>query len=231
MSLPLALLLPLPLFIQLVSALVNVTIDDSSSLITYAGNWEPPSTHLSSLDYGGSHTVTSAPGSSATLKFTGVAIYYLSPRWPYPVNTELTLDGGAGVVVNLTDPLASPTSRGSASATYSVLWSTTGLTDTEHNLVISLAKNAQYAIVDGFIYTVTSGSPSSPAPSPSQPAHDNHDTLPIALGASLGSVALLSGFLVLLFVCRRRRRRPAPATNVLEEWGPDPQPYPLPPSP
>ncbi|KAJ7863303.1 hypothetical protein B0H14DRAFT_2738722, partial [Mycena olivaceomarginata] len=36
---------------------------------------------------------------SATLTFTGVAVYYVVPRWPYAVSTQLSLDGGPGVVV------------------------------------------------------------------------------------------------------------------------------------
>ncbi|KAJ6608520.1 hypothetical protein B0H10DRAFT_1815692 [Mycena sp. CBHHK59/15] len=128
---------------------LNVTIDDTSSRISYAGNWEASSTHLSGLDYGGSHTLSSDNAASATFKFNGVAVYYLSPRWPYAVSTRLSLDGNTPVLVNLTDPNASPTpAGGSESAPYSVLWSATGLTNMSHTVV---ATYGNYIIVDGFM--------------------------------------------------------------------------------
>ncbi|KAJ6610523.1 hypothetical protein B0H10DRAFT_1802149 [Mycena sp. CBHHK59/15] len=146
------LFLPLPFFVHVVGALLNVTIDDTDSMIRYSGTWESSSSHLSGLDYGGSHTVSSDTSGSATFTFTGVAVYYLAPRWPYAVNTQLTLDGGSSIIVNLTDPKASTTAAGgSESAGFSVAWSATGLTNTSHTLVASMASTGQFIIVDGFM--------------------------------------------------------------------------------
>ncbi|KAJ7465763.1 hypothetical protein B0H11DRAFT_2284733 [Mycena galericulata] len=120
----------------------------------------------SGLDFGGSHSISSDTSGSATFTFTGVAIYYLAPRLPYAVNTELTLDGGQGVIVNLTDPNASPTPPGgSESAESSVAWSATGLSNTSHSLVLTMVPTGEFIIADGFIYTVNNGSSSAPSSS------------------------------------------------------------------
>ncbi|KAJ6587443.1 hypothetical protein DFH09DRAFT_909559 [Mycena vulgaris] len=141
-------LLPLP-FLHVVDALLNVTVDDLSPMIAWSGQWEPSSTHRSGLDYGGSHTFSSDSEASATFTFTGVAVYYLAPRWPYPVSTRLSLDGGPPVLVNLTDPNSSPSpAGGSESAAYSVAWSATSLANKSHTVVATMGN---YIIVDGFM--------------------------------------------------------------------------------
>ncbi|KAJ7909281.1 hypothetical protein B0H13DRAFT_1553836, partial [Mycena leptocephala] len=133
------------------AALLNVTVDDTDPMISYLGTWEASNTHLSSLDYGGSHTVSSDNQASATFTFTGVAVYYLVPRWPYTVNTSVSLDGGQPVVVNLTDPNASTTAEGgSESAQSSVAWSATGLSNTTHKVVLTMANPGAFIVADGF---------------------------------------------------------------------------------
>ncbi|KAJ7042250.1 hypothetical protein C8F04DRAFT_97215 [Mycena alexandri] len=173
-------LLPLPAFLQVVAALqTNITLDDVSPMIKYSGKWEPSSSHMSGLDFGGSHTFSSDSSASATFTFTGalrsplpaylssnifflapgVAIYYLSPRWPYAVSTRLTLDGGSSTLVNLTDPATSPSPPGgSESALTSVVWSATGLANASHTLVATIGN---YIIMDGLIYTTDNGLPVS----------------------------------------------------------------------
>ncbi|KAJ6477862.1 hypothetical protein C8R47DRAFT_1288720, partial [Mycena vitilis] len=146
------LFLLLPLFFKVGSALLNVTIDDTSPLLTYKGKWEPSSTHLSGLDYGGSHTVSGDAKAGATFTFTGVAVFYVAPRWPYTVNTQLSLDGAPPVVVDLTDPIASKTAPGgSESAPFSVAWSQEGLSNTTHTLALTMASTGQFIIADGFM--------------------------------------------------------------------------------
>ncbi|KAJ7779609.1 hypothetical protein B0H16DRAFT_1299840 [Mycena metata] len=143
-------LLPLPVLLQVVAAVQsNITLDDVSPMIKYSGKWEPSSSHMSGLDFGGSHTFSSDSSASATFTFTGVAIYYLSPRWPYAVSTRLTLDGGSSTLVNLTDPATSPSPPGgSESALTSVVWSATALTNTSHTLVATMGN---YIIMDGLM--------------------------------------------------------------------------------
>jgi len=184
-----------------------------------------------------------------------VAVYYVVPRWPYSVNTSLSLDGGSAVVVNLTDPNASTTSEGgSESAQYSVAWSATGLSNTTHKLVLTMAPGGDVIVTDGFIYTVNNGSSpsssssspssssSSPSSSSSSPSRTSsagsaaasggltvvpgkNDTLAIGIGVALGAAALIAAAIVAFFIWKRRRpRRAQPVSNVLDEWGQDAYP-------
>ncbi|KAJ6477871.1 hypothetical protein C8R47DRAFT_643779 [Mycena vitilis] len=248
----------LSLFFQVASALRNFTIDDNSPLITYRGEWAPSSIHLSGLDYGGSHTVSSDANASATFTFTGVAVFYVAPRWPYTVNTQLSLDGAAPVVVDLTDPIASKTALGgSESALSSVAWSQEDLSNTTHTLVLTMASTGQFIIADGFIFTVDNGSSPSSSPfssSASQPVsmtlptlsatssgpaatssavpaiRARSNTLAIAVGSGVGALALLiAGLSITLFTYKRRHRQKPRKSNVLDEWGADY--YPPPPAP
>ncbi|KAJ7210778.1 hypothetical protein GGX14DRAFT_363155 [Mycena pura] len=142
----------LPLLFHFAGALLNVTVDDTDSSIIYRGAWDPRTAHLSGLDYGGSHRLSTNPAANATFAFSGIAVYYLASRWPYAVSTQLSLDGGPGVTVNLTDPLATPFPGGSESAMYSVAWSATGLANTSHTLFLSMSSGGKFIVVDGFMY-------------------------------------------------------------------------------
>ncbi|KAJ7606679.1 hypothetical protein FB45DRAFT_1136851, partial [Roridomyces roridus] len=127
-----------PLLGPVGAQLLNVTLDDTSTNIKYTGNWEPSSSHLSGLDYGGSHTLSSDASATATLVFTGVAVYYLSPRWPYAVSSKLSIDGSPPQLVNLTDPTASSTPPGGSEDTFSaVVWSATNLQNMTHTVIVS----------------------------------------------------------------------------------------------
>ncbi|KAK0199896.1 hypothetical protein DFS33DRAFT_1267393 [Desarmillaria ectypa] len=140
------------LYLSLTWALTNITIDDTSSMINYKGSWDNSSSHTSSLDYGGSHTLSSQNSASATFTFTGVAVYFLSPLWPYWVNSTITIDGRDETTLNLTDPFASTTdSGGSESSPYNVRWSKTGLSNSSHEVVVSMARSGSWVIVDGFM--------------------------------------------------------------------------------
>nr|GAT60421.1 predicted protein [Mycena chlorophos] len=235
-------LLPLSLLATVVHALVNVTLDDTDPSIVYNGIWDPSSEHKSSLDFNGSHTFSSDASGSATLTFTGVAVYYLAPRWPYAVSTEIALDGGSGVVLNLTDPLASTTSPGgSESAQWSVIWSATNLSNTTHRVVVTMAAGGETIVVDGFIYTTenhsssTSISPStasapaaqsSASPSVLPIRHQTHaDALTIGLGIGLGMAALLCAGAAFYFLFYRRRSKGNRYRDrhqvIYESWGGD----------
>ncbi|KAJ6494323.1 hypothetical protein C8R45DRAFT_1135093, partial [Mycena sanguinolenta] len=132
-------ILPLPLFFHLANALLNVTIDDTNPNVVYNGAWEPSSSHQSSLDYGGSHTLSSDNNANALVTFTGVAIHYLAPLWPYPVFTDITLDDNQVFTVNLTDPNSPSAVQGAPeSAMYSVRWSATNLNNTAHTVVLTI---------------------------------------------------------------------------------------------
>jgi hypothetical protein len=65
-------LLSLPLFLRVVAAMLNVTVDDTDSAISYTGEWER---HSSGLNYGGAHAVSADPDGSATFTFTGTQLF------------------------------------------------------------------------------------------------------------------------------------------------------------
>jgi len=141
-----------------VFALTNISVDDTSSMVGYIGVW---TSHTSSLDFGGGHVLCQTRGCLATFSFTGVAVYFLSPLWPYAVSVELNLDDGAGVTIDLTDPLATPTSGGPETAPWRPVWGATGLSNSSHSLVVSMPIDGNFAVVDGFIYTVDNDTSSS----------------------------------------------------------------------
>ncbi|KAH8829410.1 hypothetical protein DL96DRAFT_1051980 [Flagelloscypha sp. PMI_526] len=130
----------------------NVTVDDTDSSILYTGTF-----HLGSptnLDYGGNHMLSEDIGATAKFTFTGTAVYMLSPKWPYGVDTAVSIDGGPSTTVDLVDHAAPQTTGGSESLAYSVVWSKTGLTNTSHTVQLSRANN--YVIVDGFMWVFSS---------------------------------------------------------------------------
>ncbi|KAJ7352015.1 hypothetical protein DFH08DRAFT_989980 [Mycena albidolilacea] len=75
-------------------------------MISYSGGWAADASHADALNYGGILARNGNEPGWAIFTFTGVAVYYLSPRWPYYVSTRLSLDGGPSDLVNLTDPNA-----------------------------------------------------------------------------------------------------------------------------
>lgn len=84
---------------------------------------------------------------------SGVAIYFLSPLWPYPVNTAVSLDSGPIFLIDLVDH-SSPTSpvQGPETEQSQVVWNATGLENGSHRLVISVGAGQPFAIVDGLMY-------------------------------------------------------------------------------
>ncbi|KAJ7511364.1 hypothetical protein B0H11DRAFT_1700578 [Mycena galericulata] len=138
------------LLFHVAHALLNVSVDDGDlSVITYQGTWELGSP--SNLDFGGNHRYSTDAAASATFTFTGVAVFYLAPRWPSAVSTQLSLDGGQTVVVNLTDPTVATTGGGLESAGWSVAWADTGLENTTHRLLMNRAPGGEFTVVDGFL--------------------------------------------------------------------------------
>ncbi|KDQ20879.1 hypothetical protein BOTBODRAFT_169586 [Botryobasidium botryosum FD-172 SS1] len=203
------------------ATLRNITIDDNDPKIVYTGAWEPGSLHPSVQDYGGGHATSSDPNARASFTFTGVAVYYLSPLWPYTVNTKLTLDDTTPVNVDLTDHTGAGTVVGGGDETvaWHVIYGFTNLTNTTHTLVIS--PDTQFTIVDGLIYTVadtttssttspqtaTSSSSSSSASSTTNPTPSKTNNIAIGVGTGVGVLALLIALLALCLLCRDRRRR------------------------
>lgn len=82
------------------------------------------------------------------LNTAGVAVYYLSPEWPYTVNSYVSLDGALPVLVDMTAPLLNDSTT-AETVESDVRWSATGLINEEHQVVVTLG--AQYAVVDAFM--------------------------------------------------------------------------------
>ena len=163
-----------------VLALENVTVDDPNPSITYSprGAWAESSPNT--LDFGGTHMLTSNPSATASFNFTGgfsspsfsfssnsarfcccstypgVAIYFLSPLWPYTVNTAISLDFGPSTLVDLVDHSRPSTKGGPETVRSQIVWSATGLVKTQHNLMISVGTGQPYAIVDGLMCVLLS---------------------------------------------------------------------------
>ncbi|KIY73926.1 hypothetical protein CYLTODRAFT_485065 [Cylindrobasidium torrendii FP15055 ss-10] len=202
-----------------VQAYHNVTVDDSDARVIYNGSWDQGN-HQSSLDYNGSHALSYDPTASASFSFTGVAIYYLSSMWPYPVNSTVTLDGEDSVFLNLTDPGATPANGGSASAQWGPRWFKTGLSNTTHELVVTMSskQGGTWIVVDGFIYTVddgnnTNGTDSSGA---STSSSGSSSIVPIAVGVAIGIVTFLAsvGLAIWFWFWRKRQSRQESASRM-----------------
>ncbi|EAU82559.2 hypothetical protein CC1G_12139 [Coprinopsis cinerea okayama7 len=144
-----------PLYFVVAQVAVNVTIDDDSPRISY----QPPDAWFmsenSTLDHGYAHMLTQTPNSTATFNFTGVAIYFLSPLWPYHVTTALSLDSGPTILVDLIDRSRPETGGGGPETVQShVVWAAEDLNNTQHTLVMSIGDQEPFGIVDGLIYTI-----------------------------------------------------------------------------
>ncbi|GLB34397.1 hypothetical protein LshimejAT787_0112810 [Lyophyllum shimeji] len=156
----------------LVSCRHNFTVDDHDPSIVYKGTWVLSAND--SLDVGAFHMLTQDPTATATFTFTGVAVYFMSPLWPYTVNTAVSLDGGSPILLDLVDPSRPNVGQGPETVQSQVIWGAAGLPNTQHTLIISVGAGQPYAVVDALIYTVLDpedstslSSPTSSAPDPS----------------------------------------------------------------
>jgi hypothetical protein len=141
----------------------NISIDDTDPSITYQGIWTPDFENASSLYYGGTLAASTDPNANATLMFTGthdrgvfvcfnfiksfpgVAVYYLSSLWTFPVSVDISIDFEDSVSVNLTVP------NDSTEPSSQPMWEATGLTNGTHEVVISMSEGSTSMVVDGFM--------------------------------------------------------------------------------
>ncbi|KDR84488.1 hypothetical protein GALMADRAFT_133773 [Galerina marginata CBS 339.88] len=145
----------------------NVTVDDQDPSIVYspAGAWALSANN--SLDFGFAHMLTQNATATAVFQFTGTAIYFFSPLWPYTVNTAISLDGGPSTLVDLVDHSHNDTGQGPETVQSRVVWNATDLNFTQHVLNISVGVGQPFAVVDGLIYTDPNATTTTAMPLPS----------------------------------------------------------------
>ncbi|KAJ7585000.1 hypothetical protein C8J56DRAFT_140095 [Mycena floridula] len=190
----------------------NVTVDDTDASIVYSNGWSN-SDFNNPLDYGGFHHLSENTTSTATFSFTGIAIYYMGPLWPYPVGAQVAIDSASSTLVDMQDYTRTTSANGGETVASGILFQVTGLQNGPHVLHVSFPDGKQYLALDGLIYTVqddatSTSSSSSPTgiPSPTK----SKKVLPIALGSAIGGLGLC---LLLVGGClihqRRKRKYPS----------------------
>lgn len=153
------------------SGLFNYTYDDDDPAITYQGRWIDRSS-FNAFDLGGKYRASFTGGNSTftfdgkssrlcsldpnfpslTLTFVriplGVAVYYLSAKYGYPLSVLISVDSQPATLVDLQD--YSMESALGQPVNPLVLWSATGLSNGPHTVVVTPGPNA-ITIVDGFM--------------------------------------------------------------------------------
>ena len=86
----------------------------------------------------------------------GVAVYFMSPLWPYSVTTSLSLDSDTPTLLDLRDYSQAFDQDAPETAASAVVWGATGLANTQHQLIISVGAGQATAIVDGIMYIAPS---------------------------------------------------------------------------
>ncbi|KAF9535175.1 hypothetical protein CPB83DRAFT_843605 [Crepidotus variabilis] len=169
----------------------NITLDDTDPSILYFGDWLP--TPFDQSNAGGTHKVTATPDASAALNFTGVAIYFYSPLWPFRVTTALSLDGQPSELLDLRDYDAPFLQDGPESQSSQVVWWADGLENTQHILNVSVGAGEDLAILDQLVYTIKDSS-NSTAPASSIRHHrpSQSRTMPVASATSSAVAAASS---------------------------------------
>jgi hypothetical protein len=89
--------------------------------------------------------------------FLGVAVYLLSPLWPYSVQVQVTLDDNPPAIVDLRDySVPFSPQEGGETAPFRVVWSMMGLDNTVHTMKIGLPRiDGRYAVVDGIMCAIS----------------------------------------------------------------------------
>lgn len=212
----------------------NITIDDTlnSTLIAFSPpdcngqGWRTTSGRGLNGNYSTCTDSTNVP--SATLNFTGVAVYYRSPYFDGAL-VRFRLDGVLSDDIDLSTP---PGAKFNASATR-IVYSQTNLTNEAHTLQLFPSQNSTLN-VDAFIVTTQAGGPPSvngTTPSPANPLTANQGAISpkttkdfgLAVGITVGSIALIILVVLFFFASRTRRnlnarfkwsgRQPPPLSN------------------
>jgi hypothetical protein len=68
---------------------------------------------------------------------------------------QVTLQAVPITTIDLVDHSSPSTGQGPETVPYQVVWQVTGLTNTQHNLLISVGVRQPYAVVDGLMYVLS----------------------------------------------------------------------------
>ncbi|KAG8698373.1 hypothetical protein FRC09_007262, partial [Ceratobasidium sp. 395] len=174
-------------------------VDDTDPLLVYTSNWTTDSTSQFGSFYGGTQHVCTTQGDSATLKFTGTAVWYFGNANKRHGNIQIQVDGGHSETVS---------TYGQNLTQQHLHWSKTDLSDREHTVVLTHAdQNGVAMTIDFFRYL------------PSNPNSKPQSHLGVIIGGTLGAVALLA-LCVSMFFFLRRRKSPKPgAPNSVDLLG------------
>ncbi|ESK87291.1 hypothetical protein Moror_5756 [Moniliophthora roreri MCA 2997] len=144
-------------FTSFSKAYKNITLDDVDSLIHYSVGWSVPPTS----NIGGSHHLTGyRENASLVFDFTGVAVYIISPLWPYKVGGFVSIDATPPIGIDMRDYTRPDPGmvHGEETVNTSVIWGMTELANTAHSLrVWTDTARWDYLALDGIIYTVLLG--------------------------------------------------------------------------
>lgn len=219
----------------------NVSIDDSDPSVVYSGSWNVVLPGYGMAENGTYKIAKNDSQAYATVKFHGVAVYYLSQKWPFPVTTDITLDDGPALLLDLQEYREMGTIPEEEYGQAVVIASATGLKNREHTVRLSVGIGEHSAVVDTLVYTALNPSDSYSAPSypptsfsqhaititatttATQPAvvhpspttgvSDSKSTKTLRLSIGFGVAAAVLAFLTIFIVWRYLRPLPTPHTQ------------------
>ncbi|KAF8599936.1 hypothetical protein BDV93DRAFT_559922 [Ceratobasidium sp. AG-I] len=177
-------------------------VDDTDPSVSYSSNWTIPDSNLGrGAYYRNTLHATQHPGSTATFKFKGTAVWYFSDIDVPHGNVQISVDGGSG---NTTSGYSS------VQLTQRLIWSQENLEDREHTVVITHAdSDGSYATLDFFMYL-----PSGVSPKPGT-VENSVSSAAIAGGAAGGAaILIIAAVLLFLFFKRRQRRKNRKSGNL-----------------
>ncbi|KAK7455270.1 hypothetical protein VKT23_011142 [Stygiomarasmius scandens] len=225
-----------------VQALRNISIDNSDSVVNYStDDWSFDDSYTS----GATDHWSSLTGASATIEFTGVAVYYKVHLYPSNLHTGglLSVDNYAATGVVMWDP-----DNEDYGDNFTDVWSMTGLPNGTHTLNVKFWENGDndYISLDTILVTQleagdpapdvptfssvqvsgsqTTSSTSSVTGSPDSASDNNgssssgssNKALPIALGTVFGLLFLGASIAAGFFFYRLRKNRAARGTSGVE---------------
>ncbi|EDR15512.1 uncharacterized protein LACBIDRAFT_301967 [Laccaria bicolor S238N-H82] len=136
--------------------------------------------------------VTTTPNGTATFSFTGVAIYFLAPLWPYERSSGLMLDAGPIVRFDLTDHShvnVTGTPGGPATVKSEVIASVVGLGNTLHTVQVLVAEGQSSSVFDRFMYTILEPEDLPPVVTSPNPPHFSTPNLIVTSSGSTTTTA------------------------------------------